>query len=93
MLVMRVKLVTIGNSKFLPLSDAFVAAAGLKGEVTLSLESGRLIVSASDPGPPVRAGWAEAFRREIQKNGPDESDTDWEAMQIASDDQRRKRKR
>jgi len=84
---MRVKLVAVGNSKGIRLPKALLAAARLEDEVTLSLEQGRRVISPARPRRRPRAGWAEAFRKEIERNGPHEIDAEWEAMPNAWDDE------
>jgi antitoxin MazE len=76
---MRAKLVPVGNSKGIRLPKALLAAAGLEDEVTLRVQNGTLVIAPARRRRRPRAGWAEAFRKEIQLNGPDRPDVDWEA--------------
>jgi antitoxin MazE len=75
---MRAKLVPVGNSKGIRLPKALLAAAGLEDEVTLRVHNGTLVIAPARRRRRPRAGWAEAVRKEIELNGPDRPDLDWE---------------
>ena len=84
---MRVKLVAVGNSKGIRLPKALLAAARLEDEVVLSLEGGKLVISPARRRRNPRTGWADAFRKDLQRNGPHELDAEWEATPNAWDDE------
>ena len=64
---MKARIVRIGNSQGIRIPKPLIAQAGIKGEVELTVEENRLVIS---PAEHPRAGWAEAFRR-MAKNGDD----------------------
>ena len=64
---MKTRIVRIGNMYGVRIPKAMLDAAGLEGEVDLTVQSGSLVIrSVRAP----RAGWAEAFRN-MAKNGDD----------------------
>ena len=79
--IMRAKLVPIGNSRGIRLPKAILQAAGLKDSVDLRVEEGQLIVTPARRSRVPRAGWAEAIRAEVAQSGPAPAvDTDWESF-------------
>jgi antitoxin MazE len=56
--VVRARIVRIGNFQGIRIPKPLLQQAGLRGDVKLHAENGRLLV-ISDDKP--RAGWAEAF--------------------------------
>ena len=76
---MRVKLVPVGNSKGIRLPKALLAAARLEDEVLLSVRDGTLVISPARRRPRPRAGWAESFRKELERSGPHELGAEWVA--------------
>ncbi len=66
---MRTVLRKIGNSQGVLIPAALLSECGLRGEVDLSVDAGRLIISAL---PQTRAGWAVAAEQ-IAAQGEDES--------------------
>jgi antitoxin MazE len=72
---MRAKLVRIGNSKGVRLPKPILEATGIKDEVEMTLEQGRVVLMPPHKHP--REGWAEA----IEAIGPDDEDwSDWQNM-------------
>ena len=85
--IMRAKIVKIGNSQGIRIPKLLLEQSGLTGEVDLSVQKGRIVISrVAEP----RAGWEESFRamaaakddRLHLKNAPapewDETDWEWE---------------
>jgi antitoxin MazE len=57
---MRIKLVSIGNSKGIRLPRAVIEQAGLTDEIELEVKKGQLVIrSAKKP----REGWDEGFKK------------------------------
>jgi antitoxin MazE len=55
---MRTKLVRIGNSQGIRIPKLLLEQVGLKDNVELSAEEGRLVIQ---PGRALREGWEQAF--------------------------------
>jgi antitoxin MazE len=56
---MKARIVRIGNSQGVRLPKPLLEQAGLRGEVELHAEPGRIVI---EPARKPRAGWAEAAR-------------------------------
>jgi antitoxin MazE len=54
----KAHIVRIGNSRGVRINKALLDQTGLSGEVEITVEAGRLVISAAHRA---RAGWAEAF--------------------------------
>jgi antitoxin MazE len=79
--VVRVKLVRVGNSQGVRLSKALLAKAGIADEVEIEVERGRIVLTR--PGWRPRAGWAES----VAATGPDKEDrSDWQNMRDECDE-------
>ena len=65
---MKARIIRIGNSQGIRIPKPFLQQTGLRGEVEISVEENRLIVSPADRP---RSGWAEAFKA-MAKLGDDE---------------------
>ncbi|HVA24172.1 MAG TPA: AbrB/MazE/SpoVT family DNA-binding domain-containing protein [Chloroflexota bacterium] len=81
---MRANVVRIGNSQGLRLPKALLDACGIRDQVELRVEQGRLVI---EPLHAVRDGWAEAAQamsesgddRVLDEETPTEFDaTNWE---------------
>jgi antitoxin MazE len=78
--VMRSKLVAIGNSKGIRLPKALLQAARLVDAVDLRVEDGKLVITPVRRRRRPREGWAEAIQADIERNGVPEPDFDWLSM-------------
>jgi antitoxin MazE len=54
----RTRIVKIGNSRGIRIPRSVLSQVGLKGEVEIDVQDGRLVLS---PAKKPRAGWAAAF--------------------------------
>ena len=70
---MKAKIVKIGNSRGIRIPKPLIAQAGLTGDVDISVEEDRLVISAAERP---RVGWAEAFRDMASKGDDILLDTD-----------------
>jgi antitoxin component of MazEF toxin-antitoxin module len=69
------KALSSGQSQCVRLSTAVLAKAGIKDDVEIQVEGGRIVLMR--PGWRPRAGWAES----IAAAGPDDEDwSDWDNM-------------
>jgi antitoxin MazE len=66
-ILMKARIVSIGNSKGIRIPKPLLEAAGLHNEVDLTAKRGLLLIR---PARSPREGWAEAFR-EMTKRGDD----------------------
>jgi antitoxin MazE len=64
---MKTKIVKIGNSRGVRLPKSFIEESGLKNEVELEVENGKIIIK---PISKNRESWDSAFRK-ITQNGDD----------------------
>ena len=71
---MKTKLIKIGNSRGVRLPKALIEQAGLKQDIELLVQGGEIVLRAQAQS---RAGWDEAFRKAIAKNGPPVQDQEW----------------
>jgi antitoxin MazE len=58
--IMKLKLVHIGNSRGIRLPKAVIEQCGLSGDIDLEVSEGQVILR---PARRPRTGWAEAFRK------------------------------
>jgi antitoxin MazE len=64
--VTKAEIVRIGNSKGVRIPKALREQVGLEGKVTLSVESGALVIRPAKRHP--REGWDEQFDRALKEN-------------------------
>jgi len=64
----KTRIVRIGNSQGIRIPKPLLSLSGLSGQVEISLEENRLVISTAHKP---RSGWAEAFRT-MAKLGDDE---------------------
>ena len=81
-MAMKARIVRIGNSQGIRIPKPLIAQAGIKGEVEITVEENRLVISSAEPP---RAGWAEAFRRMAEKG--DDVLLDRDAIRTAWDEE------
>ncbi len=77
--IMKTKLVQIGNSRGIRIPKVLIEQAGLNGSVDMELRGAELVLRATSKKKPSdpRAGWDEAFERAIAKHGLPEIDHEW----------------
>jgi antitoxin MazE len=66
-LIMRTKIIKIGNSRGIRIPKPLIKEAGLQDEVDISFRDNALVIS---PVRQPRQDWAESFK-EMQKHGDD----------------------
>lgn len=75
---MKLDIIRIGNSHGVRLPKAILESCGLKDSVTLSIEDGRLVLSASNAP---RSNWGAGFEK-MAKNSDDDmllnTTSDWD---------------
>jgi antitoxin MazE len=64
---MKARIVRIGNSKGIRIPKPLIEQTGLKGDVEIEAQNGKLLIK---PATKARAGWAESFK-EMAKRGDD----------------------
>lgn len=64
---MKTKIVKIGNSRGIRIPKSFIDESGLKSEVELEIDDGKIIIK---PISKVREVWESAFRK-MAENGDD----------------------
>jgi len=64
---MKARIVRIGNSKGIRIPKPLIEQTGLKGDVEIEAQNGKLLIK---PAAKARAGWAESFK-EMAKRGDD----------------------
>ena len=64
---MKTKIIKIGNSKGIRLPKVLLQQTGIRNEVDLNIEDGKIIL---EPVRKKRNGWSEAFK-EMAKNSDD----------------------
>ena len=67
----KTRLIQIGNAQGVRIPKKLLQQAGINGSVEMEVRGDELIIRspAAKPANP-RAGWDEAFKRWIAKNGP-----------------------
>src|SRR5688572_28699819 len=78
--IMRTKLIAIGNSKGIRIPKAILQQAQLGAAVDLRVVGDKLIISSAKRRRRPRAGWAKAIREEVARGGAPEIDPAWDSL-------------
>jgi antitoxin MazE len=63
-MIMKARIVRIGNSQGIRIPKPLLKQTGLSDEVDLRVEDNRLVIAPPEPEPsPARKGWAKAFKQ------------------------------
>jgi len=64
---MKARIIRIGNSQGVRIPKPLIEQTGLKGDVEIEAQNGKLLIK---PAVKARAGWAESFK-EMARRGDD----------------------